>query len=191
MGTGKGEEMSSVTQLMTADDLWRLPQDGQRHELVRGELRTTPPAGFDHGAKVVNLTLPLAQHVRAKQLGVVVGAETGFVLARDPDTVRAPDMAFVRQERIPAAGNPRGYWDGAPDLAVEVVSPGDTYSEVEEKVDDWLAAGTRMVWVVNPRRRSVTVYRSRTAIAILAENDLLDGQDVVPGFSSRVGDIFV
>jgi Uma2 family endonuclease len=191
MGTGKGEEMSSVTQLMTADDLWRLPQDGQRHELVRGELRTMPPAGFDHGAKVVNLTLPLAQHVRAQQLGVVVGAETEFVLARDPDTVRAPDIAFVRQERIPAAGNPRGFWDGAPDLAVEVVSPGDTFSEVEEKVEDWLAAGTRMVWVVNPRRRSVTVYRSRTAIAILTPDDVLDGQDVVPGFGCRVGEVFI
>src|SRR5690242_21259859 len=107
--TGKDERMSSVSQLMTADELERLPDDGLRHELVRGELRTMPPAGFDHGAKVVNLTLPLAQHVRAQQLGVVAGAETGFVLARNPDTVRAPDIAFVRQERIPAAGNPRGF----------------------------------------------------------------------------------
>jgi Uma2 family endonuclease len=189
--TGKDERMSSVSQLMTADELERLPDDGQRHELVRGELRTMPPAGFDHGAKVVNLTLPLAQHVRAQQLGVVAGAETGFVLARNPDTVRAPDIAFVRQERIPAAGNPRGFWDGAPDLAVEVVSPGDTFSEVEEKVDDWLAAGTRMVWVVNPRRRTVTVYRSRTVIAILTPNDVLDSQDFVPGFACRVADIFV
>jgi Uma2 family endonuclease len=183
--------MSSVTQLMTADELWRLPQDGQRHELVRGELRTMPPAGFDHGVRIVKLTVPLAQHVEGLGLGLVAGAETGFVLARNPDTVRAPDIAFVRQDRVPGTGNPRGFWDGAPDLAVEVISPSDTYSEVEEKVDDWLAAGARMVWVVNPRRCTVTVYRSRTAIAILAENDVLDGQDVVPGFTCRVGAIFV
>jgi Uma2 family endonuclease len=183
--------MSSVTQLMTADDLWRLPQDGLRHELVRGELRTMPPAGFDHGVRIVKLTVPLAQHVDGHGLGVVVGADTGFVLARDPDTVRAPDIAFVRQERIPGTGHPRGFWDGAPDLAVEVISPSDTYSEVEEKVDDWLAAGTRMVWVINPRRRTVTVYRSRTAIAILGASDVLDGQDVLPGFSCPVGDIFI
>jgi Uma2 family endonuclease len=189
--TGKDEKMSSASQLMTADELERLPDDGLRHQLVRGELRTMPPAGFDHGARIVKLTVPLAQHVEGQRLGVVVGAETGFVLARNPDTVLAPDIAFVRQERIPAAGNPRGFWDGAPDLAVEVVSPSDTFSEVEEKVDDWLAAGTRMVWVVNPRRRTVTVYRSRTAIAILTPNDVLDGRDVVPGFTCRVGDIFV
>ena len=183
--------MSSVSQLMTADELERLPDDGMRHELVRGELRTMPPAGFDHGVRIVKLTVPLARHVEHQGLGLVAGAETGFVLARNPDTVRAPDIAFVRQERIPAGGNPRGFWDGAPDLAVEVVSPSDTFSEVEEKVDDWLAAGTRMVWVVNPRRRTVTVYRSRTAIAILTPNDVLDGQDVVPGFACHVADMFV
>ncbi len=182
--------MSSVSQLMTADDLRQLPRDGRRHELVKGELRTMPPAGFDHWARVVRLTLPLAQHVAAQRLGVVVGAETGFALARDPDTVRAPDIGFVRQDRIPATGNPRGFWEGAPDLAVEVLSPGDTFSEVEEKVEAWLAAGTALVWVVDPRRQTVTAYRSRTQVALLAEDDFLDGQDVVPGFRCRVGDIF-
>jgi Uma2 family endonuclease len=182
--------MSTVTRPMTADELWQLPREGQRHELVRGELRTMPPSGFEHAVRVVNLTVPLARHVQEHHLGVVVRAETGFILARDPDTVRAPDIAFVRQDRLPAAGNPHGFWDGAPDLAVEVVSPGDTFAEVEEKVEEWLTAGTRMVWVVNPRRRTATVYRSRSQIAILTENESLDGHDVVPGFRSRVGDMF-
>src|SRR6266545_2853554 len=178
-----------TTAPLTADDLWKLPRDGQRRELVKGELRTMPPAGFDHGAVGINLSTPLDQHVRAHQLGVVVAAETGFLLARDPDTVRGADLAFVRRERIPATGRPRSYWPGAPDLAVEVVSPNDTVFEVEEKVDEWLTAGTRLVWVVNPRRRTVTVYRAQTEVAVLAADGFLDGQDVVPGFRCRVADL--
>jgi Uma2 family endonuclease len=182
--------MSTVTQLLTADDLWKMSRTGTRQELVRGELRTMPPAGFDHGAQVVNLTVPLGQHVRAHRLGVVVGAETGFLLARDPDTVRAPDIGFVRQERIPATGNPRAYWPGPPDLAVEVVSPNDTVFEVDEKVQEWLAAGTALVWVVNPRQRTVTVYRAPADVTILRESDVLDGRATVPGFQYPVADIF-
>ncbi len=118
--------MSTTAQKLTADDLWNLSRNGVRHELVQGELRTMPPSGGEHGVTVVNLTLPLGGHVKAGQLGLVFGAETGFLLARNPDTVRAPDIAFVRRERIPATGIPRAYWPGAPYLAVEIVSPGDT-----------------------------------------------------------------
>jgi len=181
--------MSSVTQLITAETLLNMPRDGMRHELVKGELRTMTPAGFDHGAHVVRLTVPLAQYVASKRLGIVVGAETGFLIRRDPDTVLAPDIAFVRQERIPPDGNPMAFFPGAPDLAVEVLSPGDKVFEVEEKVEEWLNAGTAMVWVVNPRRRTVTVYRSG-AIVVLMEKDPLDGQDVVPGFRYQIADIF-
>jgi Uma2 family endonuclease len=183
--------MSTATQLMTADDLWQLPKDGMRHELVKGVLHAMPPAGFEHGAVGINLTLPLGAHVKAHGLGVVVAAETGFLIATNPDTVRAPDIGFVRQDRIQATGIPRKYWPGAPDLAVEVVSPSDTVFEVDDKVQEWLGAGAGLVWVVNPRRRTVTVHQQTGAPIILTVNDVLDGQQVVPGFSIRVADIFV
>jgi Uma2 family endonuclease len=183
--------MSTVTRLMTADELWALPRDHMRHELIRGELHTMPPAGFEHGAVELNLTTPLDVYVRANQLGRVVGAETGFLLATNPDTVRAPDIGFVSQNRIPVSGLTRRYWPGAPNLAVEVISPNDTYNEVDDKVEEWLNAGTELVWVVNPRRRTVTVYRAGANPVVLTANDVLDGGSVVPGFSIRVSEIFV
>jgi Uma2 family endonuclease len=187
----RGVKMSTTTQLMTAEELLRLPRGRLRYELVKGELRTMSPAGFDHGVIIMNLASPLDQYVKAHNLGFVCGAETGFKIASDPDTVRAPDIAFVRRERIPSTGRPKAYWPGAPDLAVEVTSPGDTFEEVEEKVAEWLTAGARAVWVVNPKRRTVTVYSSPSEAAILTENDELDGQPVVPGFRCRVSEIFV
>jgi Uma2 family endonuclease len=183
--------MSTATQLMTADDLWRLPNDGMRHELVKGVLHTMPPAGFEHGVVGINLSTPLDQHVRANRLGIVVAAETGFLIATNPDTVRAPAVGFVRQDRIQATGIPRRYWPGAPDLAVEVVSPSDTVFAVDDKVQEWLTAGARLVWVVNPRQRTVTVHRAGGAPTILTVSDVLDGEQVVPGFSMRVSELFV
>jgi Uma2 family endonuclease len=178
---------------MTADDLLRMPDDGFRYELVRGELRKMAAAGHRHGRVAINVTLPLGQYVQSHNLGIVYAAETGFRLASDPDTVRAPDVAFVRRERAEAVGDAEGYWPGAPDLAVEVVSPRDTYTEVEEKILAWVDAGTRMVIVVNPRKRSVTVYRSRSDIIVLvlSENDVLDAGEVVPGWTMPVRDVFV
>ncbi len=117
-------------------------------------------------------------------------AETGFRLSTDPDTVRAPDVAFVSQARVETVGEVEGFWPEAPDLAVEVVSPGDSYTDVEEKVFAWLDAGTKMVVVINPRQRSATVYKSPSDITALAEADILDGGDVVPGFELAVREIF-
>ncbi|MGH7214797.1 MAG: Uma2 family endonuclease [Tepidisphaeraceae bacterium] len=182
--------MSTMSHLLTADDLWNLPGDGRR-ELVKGEVRTMAPAGFDHGAVIMNLSVPLATYVKAHRLGVVTGAETGFKLSSNPDTVRGADIAFVAASRIPATGRPVKFWQGAPDLAVEVVSPDDTMAEVEEKVDDYLNAGARLVWVVNPRRRTITVHRPGIEPVLLRQSDTLDGQDVVPGFSCRVAEVFV
>src|SRR5215216_108966 len=167
--------MTTTLQRSTASELFEMPDDGFRYELVKGELRKMSPAGSEHGAIVVNVTLLLGPHVKSNGLGVCFGAETGFKIASDPDTVRAPDLAFVSRERIPEGGVPKKFWDGAPDLAVEVVSPGDTFSEVEEKVEEWLAAGARAVWVLNPKRRGVSVYRSMTDVMRLAEGDELDG----------------
>lgn len=179
-----------TTKLMTAEELWQLAKNGMRHELVRGELRTMPPAGGEHGVTTIHLTGPLWAHITPLDLGELVAAETGFIIFRDPDVVRAADIAFVSKARIPATGIPKGYWPGTPDLAVETVSPNDTMEDVDEKVDDWLRAGTKMVWVVNPKRRTVTVYRSRDHAQILSEKDELDGQDVLPGFRILVAKIF-
>jgi Uma2 family endonuclease len=176
---------------VTADELLAMPDDGLCYELVKGELICMPPPGFVHGVRTLKLTTPLDNHVTANRLGVVCAAETGFLLAQNPDTVRAPDIAFVRRERIEKAGEVKGYWVGAPDLAVEVTSPGNTIREVEDKVAQWLEAGARMVWVVSSKLRTVTVYRSLTDIVVLTEKDTLDGGDVVPGFQIRVAEIFL
>src|SRR5436305_8558397 len=178
--------MSTTLQQVTADELFTMPKDGFRYELVKGELRKMSPAGSEHGAIIVKITIRLGQHVESNGLGVCFGAETGFKIASDPDTVRAPDVAFVRRERVPESGIPKQFWHGAPDLAVGVRSPGDTLDEVEEKVEDWLSAGTRAVWLVSPRRRSVTVCRSMTEVTRPSEAEHLYGGDVVPGCRRQV-----
>jgi Uma2 family endonuclease len=148
------------------------------------------PAGWQHCAICSNLHSLLGPHVLEKELGQLFIAEPGFLIARNPDTVRVPDIAFVHKDHIPG-DLPRGaFWPGAPDLVVEVVSPGDTTGEVDDKVRMWLDAGVRMAWVVNPKWRNVTVYRSATDIKVLTENDQLDGEDVVPGFQCAVRTLF-
>src|ERR687897_2660024 len=167
--------MDIVRQQVTADELLHLPDDGFRYELVQGELRRMTPAGNVHGRVAMNIGTALNIHIKAHDLGIVYAAETGFRLATDPDTVRAPEVAFVSRERVEAVGELEGHWPGAPDLAVEVISPDDSHVEVESKVFDWLEAGTKMVLAVNPRRRSVTLYRSQSDITILTGTDVLDG----------------
>jgi Uma2 family endonuclease len=176
--------------LTTADELLLMPRDGVRRELVDGELQEMSPAEFGHGRVAANVAFELASHVRAAKLGIVVAAETGFKLANNPDTVLAPDAAFVSHERASGIDYQGGYWPGAPDLAVEVVSPGDRARKVEAKAFAWLDAGTRMVIVVHPSRRSATVYRGRGDVTVLSENDTLDGGDVVPGLTLPVRDLF-
>ena len=181
--------MNQTTQLMTADELFLLPKDGRRYELVKGEIRAMAPAGLEHGAVGMKLAAALSHFVQSNRLGIVTLAETGFVLSRDPDTVRAPDIAFLREERI-KSGITQKYGQGAPDLAVEVVSPGDTVDEVDDKVQEWLNGGAQLVWVVSPKRKSVTVYRATGPSSILSAAETLDGGDTLPGFKIRVGDIF-
>ena len=183
--------MRTKKTLLTADELLRLSTTGRRLELVKGELFEMPPAGGRHGSVAMSVGALLYAHVRANHLGEVFAAETGFILRRDPDTVRAPDASFVAKDRLPAADLPVGYLDLAPDLAVEVVSPGDTNREVEEKVLDWLRSGVKLVWVIYPANRSATVYRSMDDVQELSEDDSLDGEQVVPGFTCSVGDLFL
>ena len=183
--------MSTEVQLMTADELLAMPDDGFVYELIKGELiKVSHPPGHEHGLVAMNIAGPLFEYVKSRRLGNVYAAETGFLLEQNPDTVRAADASFVRRERIEKAGPVAGYWIGAPDLAVEVLSPSDTVRRVEGKVAQWLEAGTRMVWVVSPRLHTVTVYRSLTNIETLTEKDSLDGGDVVPGFQISVAEIF-
>lgn len=137
----------------------------------------------------MKLAGPLASYVDGESLGVVFGAETGFLIARDPDTVRAPDVAFVSAGRV-GATLPKGFFPGPPDLAVEVLSPEDRASEVLAKVGDWLEAGCRLVWVVDPRTRTVTVYRGLSEVRVLRNGETLSGEDVVPGFSAPVSRVF-
>ena len=183
--------MSSVAEkLMTAEDLLKLPRGRFRYELIEGELKQMSPGGHDHGRIGMDLSAPLHQYVKASKLGKVYLAETGFLLNADPDTVRAPDIAFIRQDRVAQVGRSKGFWQGAPDLAVEVISPSDTLGELEDKVRMWLDAGTRLVWIVSPKMATVTVYRSLTDVEILTETDTLDGGDVVPGFKFPVAELF-
>jgi Uma2 family endonuclease len=182
--------MNTTTQLMTAEELLALPRGRSRYELVKGELRQMSPAGHEHGRIGMQLAVPLGYYVQSQKLGKVYLAETGFKIQSNPDTVRAPDVAFIRQARVEQADSTAGYWPGAPDLAVEVTSPGDTVRQVEEKVTEWLEAGARMVWVVSPKLKTVTVYRSLTNIITLTEKDTLDGGEVVPGFQIPVAEIF-
>src|SRR3954467_9017156 len=151
----------TTTTIVTADELLALPTGmGKRYELVAGELRVMSPAGWVHGEIVANIAELVGAIIRQQKLGRRFGAETGFLLRRDPDTVRAPDFAFIGNEHLPKVSPSEAYWPGAPDLAVEVLSPSDTSGEVAEKVEEWLAAGCAAVWVVDPKLKTVTIYRS-------------------------------
>src|SRR5215475_7610696 len=181
---------ATLTKSMTADELLAMPRDGYRYELVKGKLIKTTPTGYEHGVRTVELTTLLHLFIKAHKLGVVCAAETGFLLTQNPDTVSAPDIAFISRERVERAGKVKSYWIGPPDLAVEVTSPGDTIRDVESKVAERLEAGTRMVWVVSPKLRTVNAYRSLTEILTLTEKDILEGGEIVPGFQIKVAEIF-
>ena len=175
---------------LTAEQLLELPDQGRRYELVRGELRMMSPGGFQHGRIAARVVSLLEQHVRQHQLGAVCGAETGFLLSRNPDTVLAPDAAFVNWERLAPHEQSTGYLPLAPDLVVEVISPQDRFSQVEEKARRWLAAGTRLVLLVDPGQQRVHVLRDPRQVIVLAEDELLDATDVVPGWQVPVRELF-
>ncbi|MGB3966968.1 MAG: Uma2 family endonuclease [Planctomycetota bacterium] len=173
----------------TAEQLLALDEPGYSHELVRGELRRMSHAGCLHGAVAMRIGGRLMVYAERHGLGEVFAAETGFLLDRCPDTVRCPDVAFVRSDRattLPA----RGYLEGAPELVVEVVSPNDRLKEVQEKVLDWLAHGTRLCWLIEPAPRRITVYRPGHESRVLTVADTLLGEDVLPGFTVPIVELF-
>lgn len=172
---------------MTAEELFNLPDDFYRHELLKGELLTMSPPGPEHGFVIGNLSALLHAHLKANNLGHLYVGDTGFKLESNPDTVLAPDVSFVVRERV---GTPSPfYYFGAPDLAVEVLSPSDRKTKVERKTTLWLELGARSVWNVNPRRRTVEVVRADGKRWLFHESDeLVD--DTVPGFRVAVSQIF-
>jgi len=168
--------------LVTADELLDISaRDENRYELIQGKVRKMAPAGDEHGFMTSSLNARIHIYAEDKVLGYVFAAETGFLLERNPDLVRAPDVGFVRSERVKGRLGGK-YFPGAPDLAVEVVSPNDRADEVQDKVQDWLSHGTQLVWVVEPKTRTVTVYRPDGTANVLQATDTLDGEDVLPGF---------
>ena len=182
--------MSENTQLVTAEELARLPDDGYRYELVEGRLVRMSPVNFDHGRIVMRIGFLLSSHLEQHPVGVV-GAEIGFKLAANPDTVRGPDIAFVRNERMPSSTGRRGFVKGPPDMAIEVLSPDDRPSEVHAKTEEYLAKGVLLVVVVDPDDQSVTVFRpGAVEVTLESETDVLDLSDVISGFRCQLREIF-
>jgi len=176
--------------LITAEEFARLPNppDGSQQELVRGEIVILPPPGGRHGLCCSRIERRLANFVDDSRRGTVTCNDTGFISERDPDTVRGPDVAYWSKERLPEV--PEGYITIAPDLAVEVVSPSDIFSRIQKKIREYLDRGVRLVWVVDPEGRTVTVYKPQRQATILEENDTLSGEEVLPGFSCPVAELF-
>jgi Uma2 family endonuclease len=175
--------------LVTAEELLHLSIPNKRVELVRGVLVVREPAGGRHGRVAVKVTVELANFVERHTLGAVYAAETGFTIAHAPDTVRAADVAFIRGDRLQTP-DPPGFPDLALDLVVEVRSPGDRPGEILTRVGEWLSAGTRLVWVIDPERRIARVYRADGSETIVTADQALDGEDVVPGFSCLLSAVF-
>jgi len=181
--------MPARERLVTAEEFARIPDDDQHYELVEGRVIRMSPPGSRHGVLATRIAALLHQHVDAHHLGAVL-TPAGFWLASDPDTVREPDVAFVRGERIPSTGIPDGFWPGPPDLAVEIRSPSDRRATISGKVRDYLARGVRVVWVVDPKKQTVTIHRAESRAVTLGVDDEIDASGVVPGFTCAVRRFF-
>jgi Uma2 family endonuclease len=176
--------------LITAEEFMKMPEpaDGSRQGLVEGVIVTLPPPKGKHGVCCSRVGRRVGNFVEANRLGHVTSNDAGFVSARDPDTVRGPDVGYWSKERV--AEVPDGYFQVAPDLAVEVVSPDDSHTRLQNKVRHYLKVGVRMVWLVDPELRIVTIYRTPNEARTLEEKDTLSGDDVLPGFSCPVAELF-
>jgi Uma2 family endonuclease len=180
--------MATVQHITTAEELLQTPGLG-RCELVHGELIMMSPAGCEHGRIVSRINARIERYVEKHKLGIVTGAETGFRIGRDPDTVLAPDVAFIRADRLTAEPMP-GFFPGAPDLAVEVLSPGDRAGEVLAKVQNWLDAGCRAVWVADPATHTVSAFRAGNETVFYETTGELTDEDILPGFKLSVARVF-
>lgn len=181
--------MATAASITTAEQLLLACGDIGPCELVAGELRMMSPAGFRHGAVTARIATAMASHAESHRLGTVLAAETGFLIAREPDTVRAPDVAFVRAERL-EGGMPTGFFVGPPDLAVEVLSPSDRPGDVASRIRDWVEAGTRQVWVVDPQARTLVVHQRTEEPIVFTEQASVPGDEIMPGFVLPLGGVF-
>jgi Uma2 family endonuclease len=183
--------MATVAQkLITAEEFMKMPdpEDGSQQELLQGVIITMPPPQARHEVCCSKVGRLIGNHVEAKQLGITTCNDAGFISERDPDSVRGPDIAYYSRQR--ATEIPVGYFEIPPDLAVEVLSPSDSHTRVQEKMRHYLKHGVSMVWLIDPELRIVTVYRRREHARTLEETDTLTGEDVLPGFSCKVADLF-
>lgn len=180
--------MSGAARLVTAEQLLSYP-DPRRYELVRGVPQVREPPGGVHARLAARITVRLGQHVEAHQLGTVL-VEAGYLLRASPDTVRGPDVSFISVRRLKPDQIPGQFISGAPDLAVEILSPSSRWPEVEEVLADYFGSGTRLVWVIDPRERRVVVRYPDRPPKIIAGDDALEGEDVVPGFRLAAADLF-
>ena len=180
---------TTSTALMTAEEFMNLPDDDLRHELINGELIVMPPPGLPHGRIALLLGASLLQFVSDHQLGEVYDY-SGFQLTVNPDTVLGPDISFISKQTLKEMGEVEGYWQGPPDLAVEVLSPGDRPGKVNKKVALYFSSGTKQVWIVNQKHSTVTVYRSESDTTTFSGSDYLEAQDLLPGFRISLDRIF-
>lgn len=180
----------AIKQEMTAEALWELPEKGGvRYELLEGEVVEVPGAGALHSLIVLLVSKLLDRYASEEDLGLVLPDGSAYILSRHPDLLRIPDVSFVSWDRVPEEGVPEGFWHTAPDLAVEVVSPHDRAEDIHDKVHEYLGAGCRLVWVLWPRRRTVSAY-SPDGMREIGPDNILDGGEVLPGFQVRVADLF-
>ena len=183
-------ETKTDVRLLTADDLLRLYSEGIRGELIRGELHEKMSTGGEHGETVMILGAALINFARPSRLGRIAGSDSGVLLERDPDTVREPDLAFFSADTIPVGLRVPGYYEAIPDIVGEVVSPSDTAREIDDKARMWLSYGVPLVWVIYPNTRTVAVYTQDGGVTVLDDEGVLDGGDVLPGFTCNIADIF-
>jgi Uma2 family endonuclease len=184
--------MATVAQkLITAEEFLKMPEpaDGSKQELVRGEIISMTAPGFRHGVRQLRAARLLDDYVTTKRIGRIT-VETGLVTERDPDTVRGPDVSYWSAERLPLDQEPEGYPDVPADLCVEVLSPSNRPGQIREKLHEYFTRGVRMVWLIDPEDRAVRVYRSPQEARLFHEGATLDGEDVLPGFSCPVADLF-
>ncbi|RYX81891.1 Uma2 family endonuclease [bacterium] len=172
----------------TEEDLWDFSQDGYRYELIDGELKCMPPSGAEHGRLTADITIEVGAFVRRNNLGKCFGAETGFRISESPLTILAPDFAFVTSERMPVE-IPTKFLAVVPDLVLEVRSPGDRAGEVADKVGRWLAAGTQIVWELNPRTKKLTIFRPNLPAVELGVTDMLDAEPLLPNWTLELSTI--
>ena len=180
--------MTTASRFATAEELVAMP-DNERRELYEGEVRAVPPANMRHGHVAVQISTHLTQYAKPRDLGYVV-TESGYVLQRNPDTVVGPDISFLKKSRAPAGGLPEKFFEGHPDLAVEIISPRNSRQELEEKMRIYMRHGTALGWLVDANARTVEVYRPGQAVLRLGETEEIAGETAVPGIRCRVSEFF-